>query len=294
MAEGLAVSYHLAYPFGRALQEACAQHGRLCTGIDPHRAILEEWDLPWNIDGLRKFTDICVEAFAGRVALVKPQVAFYECFGSKGFAVLEEALAELRHNGTLVVADAKRGDIGSTNKGYADAWLSENSLLACDALTVSPYLGVEALEPLFEAAEKERKGLFVLARTSNPEGERLQSAQITDAETGSGTNPLTVAQTVVDYVATKNAGQHAKFGIGSFGVVVGATVSSPPNLDHLCGPVLLPGVGAQGGRAEDIRRIVGSSGNLGVPNISRALLSAGPEINSLTAVLERFNSDYLN
>ena len=135
-------------PFGLALQEACAKTGRLCVGIDPPTALMQQWGLEWNVAGLREFTQICVEAFAGRVALVKPQVAFFECFGSQGFAILEKALADLHDAGTLVVADAKRGDIGSTNKGYADAWLRDDSPLACDALTVSPYLGVASLAPL--------------------------------------------------------------------------------------------------------------------------------------------------
>jgi len=282
------------HPFGQALQEACTRHGRLCAGIDPHASLLEAWGLPWTVAGLRKFTEICVEAFGGHVALVKPQIAFYEAFGSQGFSVLEEALQELRNRGTLVVADAKRGDIGSTNQGYADAWLSEKSLLACDALTVSPYLGVGALEPLFDAALASGKGLFVLSRTSNPEGEQIQSASISTQKNQPESHELTVAQSIVDYVAQKNAGQRAKFEIGSYGVVVGATVKEPPYLENLGGPVLMPGVGAQGATAEDIRRIVGDSGTLGIPNVSRAILSAGPEIESLTAVLEQFNRDYLD
>lgn len=283
------------FPFGKALFDACMQYGRLCAGIDPHAKLLRAWGLDDSIVGLERFTAICVEAFAGRVAVVKPQVAFYESFGSSGFKILEEAIEELRHKGTLVIADAKRGDIGSTNQGYADAWLSEQSLLACDALTVSPYLGVSALEPLFAAAEETGKGLFVLARTSNPEGAEIQSALVQPANTiNDKSKQITVAQSIVDYIAEKNAGQRAKFGIGSYGVVVGATVKQPPFLVDLCGPVLMPGVGAQGATAADIRRIVGDSGTLGIPNVSRAILSAGPEIESLTAVLQQFNKDYLD
>lgn len=283
------------FPFGRALADACAQHGRLCAGIDPHAELLRAWGLSNSIKGLEKFTAICVEAFAGRVAVVKPQVAFYESFGSSGFKVLEEAIQELRRQGTLVIADAKRGDIGSTNQGYADAWLSEESPLACDAVTVSPYLGVAALTPLFSAANETGKGLFVLARTSNPEGAEIQSALLQSNNAADDkTKQVTVAQSIVDYVAEKNAGQRANFGIGSYGVVVGATVKQPPSLVDLHGPVLMPGVGAQGATVKDIRRIVGDSGTLGIPNVSRAILSAGPEIESLTAVLNQFNKDYLN
>lgn len=284
-------------PFGLALQEACAKTGRLCVGIDLHTALMQQWGLEWNVAGLREFTQICVEAFAGRVALVKPQVAFFECFGSQGFAILEKALADLHDAGTLVVADAKRGDIGSTNKGYADAWLRDDSPLACDALTVSPYLGVASLAPLFTAAQESGKGLFVLARTSNPEGAVIQNA-VTSLDSdermeNSETSSCSVAQYVVDYVSACNAIEKERWGIGSYGVVVGATVQQPPLLENLCGPVLLPGVGAQGATKDDVDRIVGNKGTLGIPNISRALLECGPSVEDLATQLSKFNSEYL-
>jgi orotidine 5'-phosphate decarboxylase len=279
-------------PFGVALQEACAQTGRLCVGIDPHAALLRQWGLDWNLAGLTEFTRICVEAFGGQVALVKPQVAFFECFGSKGFAVLEKALVDLREAGTLVVSDAKRGDIGSTNQGYADAWLRDNSPLASDALTVSPYLGVESLAPLYTAARETGRGLFVLARTSNPEGASLQDAIPTHSGKAQLHASPSVAQEIVDYLSELNNREKAQYGIGSFGVVVGATVPHPPTLENLCGPVLLPGVGAQGATKEDVDRIIGHGGTLGVPNISRALLECGPSVEDLAARLSQLNAEY--
>src|SRR5206468_1278620 len=112
----------------------------LCVGIDPHPQLLRAWDLSEDAAGVAKFADICVAAFAGRVAIVKPQVAFFEAYGSAGIGALELTLSELRDAGTLVLADAKRGDIGSTMAAYAQAWLADGPL-GCDALTVSPYLG---------------------------------------------------------------------------------------------------------------------------------------------------------
>ena len=143
--------------FGERLVAAGAERGRLCVGIDPHPHLLEAWGLSVDVDGLRTFTLRCVEAFGETAAVVKPQVAFFERFGSRGFAVLEEALAGLREQGCLSLADAKRGDIGSTMAGYAQAWLGEDSPLRSDAVTVSPYLGVGALSPVFDLAEETRR-----------------------------------------------------------------------------------------------------------------------------------------
>lgn len=255
--------------FGERLLAATEQHGRLCVGIDPSRALLAAWGLEDSVAGLREFSARCVEAFAGHVALVKPQVAFFERFGSRGFAVLEEVLTSLRDAGTLTVADAKRGDIGSTMAGYAEAWLGEGSPLRADAVTVSPYLGVGALTPVFDLAAATGTGVFVLAATSNPEATRLQNSVTPGGDS--------VAQDVVDACAALNRDRSP----GSVGVVVGATVETPPNLAELNGPVLMPGVGAQGAGAADVARIADGVAHLAVPNVSRSVLSAGPEPHDL-------------
>lgn len=259
--------------FGQRLVDVSSQRGRLCVGIDPHAALLTVWGLPDNVEGLTEFSRRCVDAFADTAALVKPQVAFYERFGSAGFAVLEDTLAALHEAGCLTVADAKRGDIGSTMAGYADAWLGEHSPLRADAVTVSPYLGVGALASVFELAERTSRGVFVLAATSNPEAVVLQNYRDNDDKT--------VAQQVVDECARLNAG-HAERGVpGNVGVVVGATLDSAPDLSNLNGPVLMPGVGTQGGSTEDIARIAHGVEYLAFPNISRAILSAGPNVSDL-------------
>ncbi|TVX82146.1 orotidine-5'-phosphate decarboxylase [Corynebacterium sp. NML180780] len=256
--------------FGGRLVAAGERHGRLCVGIDPHAALLKQWGLPDSVDGLRRFAEICVEAFAGHVALVKPQVAFFERFGARGFAVLEETLASLRERGTLSVADAKRGDIGSTMAGYAAAWLEPGAPLEADAVTLTPYLGVGSLEPAIELAGEHGKGVFIMAANSNPEAEAFQSSLIDDR---------TIAQYMVDGCAAYNG--DAESGVGHVGVVVGATVGKPPLLERLNAPVLMPGVGAQGATMNDVARIAGAQARLVFPNVSRSVLSAGPDVGKL-------------
>lgn len=266
--------------FGNRLVEAGESYGQLCVGIDPHEGLLEAWGLSQDIAGLREFSLRCVEAFAGHVALIKPQVAFYERFGSAGYAVLEETLAQLRESDSLVVADAKRGDIGSTMEGYALAWLDEMSPLCCDAVTLTPYLGVGSLAPAIELAGRENRGVFVMSANSNPEAEDFQS-QILD---GSG---LSVAQQMVDECAAYNVDKRSAdpserpAHVGHVGVVVGATVKNPPRLDDLNAPVLMPGVGAQGATMDDVSRIAGNNAHLVFPNVSRSVLSAGPGTSDL-------------
>ncbi|GAB2927000.1 orotidine-5'-phosphate decarboxylase [Rhodococcus aerolatus] len=268
-------------PFGARLVTAVAARGPLCVGIDPHPALLAAWGLPDDARGLARFARTCVAALAGRVSVLKPQVALFEAHGSAGLAVLEETVAGARAAGALVLADAKRGDIGSTMAAYARAWLGDGSPLACDAVTLSPYLGVGSLEPALELAAATGRGVLVLAATSNPEGAQVQGARAADGRS--------VAQVVVDDVAGRNAGADP---LGSVGVVVGATLHRGPDLARLHGPVLLPGVGAQGGTAADVARLVGGL-RLGVlPTVSREVLAAGPDKAALAAAADRLAAGF--
>jgi orotidine-5'-phosphate decarboxylase len=257
--------------FGARLAAAIAACGPLCVGIDPHPALLDDWGLPRTAGGVEAFVSTVVDALGGRVAAVKPQSAFFEAHGSAGIAVLERLLAQAREAGTLTVMDAKRGDIGSTMAAYATAYLTDASPLAADAVTVSPYLGFGSLQPAVDAALGSGRGLFVLARTSNPEGAEVQAAI--------GARGRTVAQTVVDAAAALNRGADP---LGSIGLVVGATIEpGAVDLSGLNGPVLAPGLGAQGGTADDLRRIFGSDLRGLLPSSSREILSAGPSIAGL-------------
>lgn len=258
--------------FGARLTQARSSRGPLCLGIDPHPELLRAWELPATADGLAAFCDICVDAYSG-FAMVKPQVAFFEAYGSAGFAVLERTTAALRASGVLVLADAKRGDIGSTMAAYAAAWAGD-SPLAADAVTASPYLGFGSLRPLLEVAAAHDRGVFVLAATSNPEGPTVQRA---DA------GGRTVAQLIVDHVAQANQGVNN----GSVGVVVGATVLQAPDLSELGGPVLVPGVGAQGGRPGALAGLGGAASRQLWPAVSREVLRAGPGVAELRAAGER-------
>jgi orotidine-5'-phosphate decarboxylase len=263
--------------FGARLDAALDARGSLCVGIDPHPGLLEQWGLPVDGQGLATFAATCVAAFADLAPVIKPQSAFFELHGAEGIAVLEGTIAAGRESGALVLLDVKRGDIGTTMSAYADAYLAPASALAADAITVSPYLGVAALEPAFERAAQHDAGAFVLALTSNPEARAFQTARVEDGRT--------VAQVVIDDLATRNAGAEP---LGSLGAVVGATVGPGlADFGALNGPILAPGVGAQGGTAEDVRRLFGDALPQVLPSVSREILRHGPDLEALRTAVER-------
>jgi orotidine-5'-phosphate decarboxylase len=263
--------------FGARLDQALTDRGSLCVGIDPHPGLLTQWGLSDDLCSLEKFALTCAEAFGELAAVVKPQSAFFERFGSRGIAILERTIVAAHDAGALVILDVKRGDIGSTMAAYADAYLDPAASLAVDAITVNPYLGVGSLEPAFEAAAKHDAGLFVLGLTSNPEGSQIQHARVADGRS--------VAQAVIDDVAQRNADATP---LGSYGIVVGATIGeSVAELSGLNGPYLVPGIGAQGGTADDVRRIFGHGLRAVLPSASREVLRSGPAIGDLRAATER-------
>ena len=257
--------------FGARLAAAVAAHGPLCAGIDPHPGLLAEWGLTDDADGLERFAMTCVEAFAGHVAVVKPQSAFFERHGSRGVAVLERVLAALAPSPTIALLDAKRGDVGSTMDGYADAYLAVGAPLAADAVTLSPYLGFGSLAPALDAAADAGRGVFVLARTSNPEGAEVQLAEFAGRST---------AQAVVDGAAARNAGAEP---LGAVGVVVGATMEHGLDLSALGGAVLAPGLGAQGACPADIAARFAGVRGIVLPAASRSVLAAGPQVADVRA-----------
>ncbi|GAA3637461.1 orotidine-5'-phosphate decarboxylase [Kineosporia mesophila] len=261
------------------MRTSVGSRGALCVGIDPHPALLAQWGLSDDVAGLERFTLTVVEALADRVAVIKPQAAFFERFGSAGVAVLERALVGIRDGGALSIVDAKRGDIGSTMAAYADAFAGPGSPLAGDAVTVSPFLGFGSLRPLLDLAAASGTGVFVLALTSNPEGGQVQHARQPDGKT--------VAQTVIDAVAAENAGASPT---GSVGVVVGATVTGvgrEHDLSAINGPILAPGIGAQGATPDDLRAVFGAARDQVLPNSSREVLGAGPGVAGLREAAAR-------
>lgn len=257
--------------FGGRLRAALDAYGPLCVGIDPHESLLRHWGLEVSAAGVREFGLRTVEAAAGAVGVVKPQVAFFERFGSAGFAALEEVIVAARGAGLIVIADAKRGDIGTTMDGYAAAWLLPGAPLESDAVTLSPYLGADALHGALATAIQHDKGAFVLAATSNPEAAVVQRARVDEDES--------VAERVAHDIAARNIG--APGSLGPLGLVVGATVDRRAyglNDVVLAGsPILAPGFGAQGAEPGDLGRLFGAVASQVVASESRSVLGAGPD-----------------
>ena len=263
--------------FGSRLTTVLDERGPVCVGIDPHPELLAAWGLPVTSDGLARFADTCVTALADIAAVIKPQSAFFEAFGSAGSAVLETTLAACRDAGTVLLLDVKRGDIGSTMAAYARAYLDPASPLCADAITVNPYLGVGSLQPAFDAVAEHDRGLFVIARTSNPEANQFQRAVLP--------NGREVGQTVVDELAARNTA--GGDGLGSLGVVVGATLADDDlDVTGLNGPILAPGVGAQGGTIDDVRRIFSGALRAVLPTVSREVLRRGPDAAAMRQAVE--------
>lgn len=267
--------------YGERLRAAVTEHGQLCVGIDPHPGVLDRWQLPRDASGLERCARTMIEAVAGRVAIVKPQSAFFEAYGSAGVAVLESVLADARAAGLLTLLDVKRGDIGSTMDAYAAAYLADGSSLAADAVTLSPFLGPGSLDGAVTLAAKTGRGVYLLSATSNPEGGTVQQATTPDGRT--------ISQAMIDFAAERNSEATAAGEWGSVGVVIGATVDPGIALDlsRLGGSVLAPGFGAQGGTPEAMRAIFGQAYPQVIPSSSRGILNAGPDVADIRAAVEQ-------
>jgi orotidine-5'-phosphate decarboxylase len=265
--------------FADALIERVRALGHpLCAGLDPHlgsipplfrRGSMEAGD-PRTADAVEAFLLAVVERLAGRVALVKPQIAFFEQLGWRGLRALERVLARCREREILVLLDAKRGDIGSTAEGYARAYLARGAVLRADALTVNPYLGRDSLEPYFKESAQTGAGVFVLVKTSNPGSGDVQDRP------SEGAPIWEHVACSLGPVASELAGPAT--GWSCVGVVVGATFPAQAERARELLPrslQLVPGYGAQGASAADALRgfVPGPRGREGgVVNSSRALL----------------------
>lgn len=272
--------------FGDRVRDALGRYGPLCVGVDPHEHLLTAWELPVSAAGAREFGLRVVDAAAGRVGIVKPQVSFFERFGSQGFAALEDVLAAARNADLMVIADAKRGDIGTTMDAYAQAWLTPGAPLEADAMTANPFLGTGALEGAFRLAERTGKGVFVLAATSNPDAFAAQRATLDDGG-------QTVSGRIVDEVSARNARTTAAGSWGSVGLVIGATVAWPDaGLTALetPAPILAPGFGHQGAGPAELTGRFGAAAPFVIASESRSLLSAGP--SGLAAAIEARIHEY--
>jgi orotidine-5'-phosphate decarboxylase len=257
------------------LKANIARRGALCVGIDPHPGVLAHWGLPDDVTGVERLARGVVAALGEAVAVFKPQSAFFEVFGAAGIAVLEATIRDARAAGALVIVDAKRGDIGSTMAAYARAYLGDGPL-AADAVTLSPYLGFGSLTPALDLAEANDKGVYILARTSNPEGHSVQKAVTADGPS--------VVQSIVDQAVARNQAS----GRDAAGLVIGATHADPgADLAGFTGSVLVPGVGAQGGTIAGVQALFAGTAATVLPSASREVLLAGPDPGDLLAAAAR-------
>ncbi|HEV8678639.1 MAG TPA: orotidine-5'-phosphate decarboxylase [Stellaceae bacterium] len=275
----------MTVPFQQRFIALAAERSPLCVGIDPSADILNGWELADDAEGLWSFCQRMVEACAPLVACVKPQAAFFERHGAAGMAVLRRTVEAAQSHGALVIIDAKRGDIESTAAAYGEAFLGPHSAFGGDAMTVSAYLGLGSLAPILERARHEAAGVFVVVRSSNPEGGELQRARLPDGRS--------VAEYLADQIASRNAadGHHE---LGLVGAVVGATRGREAG--DLAGRLatsllLVPGIGAQGATIADARSIFGAHFSRVIPSLSRAIARAGPIREDLTRTVESYIAD---
>jgi orotidine-5'-phosphate decarboxylase len=255
--------------FADRLLDACKTKGApVCVGLDP---VVER--LPDAIDksdpvaAIREFCFGVIDAVADVVPAVKPQSACFERYSAPGVAVYHESVQRAKDAGLIVVGDAKRGDIGTSSAHYAAGLLAEPH--GCDTLTVNGYLGGDGLEPFQEVAEKEGKGLFVLVRTSNPGGDAIQFLELKDGRT--------ISEAVGDIVADLGSTCVGDSGYSNVGMVVGAT--KPEDAAKLRERYpqqlfLVPGFGAQGGGAEDVKACFKPDGTGALITASRSVIYA--------------------
>lgn len=262
--------------FAQRFQALAQSRSPFCLGIDPTPQLLKAWNLPHNAAGLAEMCETIVTAAGDLLAIVKPQIAFFERFGSKGIQVLERLIDSFHERGTLVIVDGKRGDIGSTVEAYAQAYLGPASAFHADAITAHAYLGFGALKPLLTHAVDAGAGVFVVVRSSNVEGIPLQTAVVNN-------DGRTVADSLADLITEFNQ-QVSGTEIGPVGAVVGATIENDllPTLDRLPRSLILaPGIGHQGATYDDLRRRFARHAPRAIPTSSRAVLDHGPDVEQL-------------
>lgn len=267
--------------FTSRLQQAIAAHSPLCVGIDPSASLLKSCGLPDTAEGAFEFGKLVFEAAQYRLSIVKPQVSFFERFGSPGFRALEELTQLARSRGVMVLTDGKRGDIDTTAEAYGEAYFSPSSPLRTDALTTHAYLGFGALEKLIAIALRHDGGVFVVVQSSNPEGRELQRATTADGET------------VSDHLSRLITERNSKVGsgLGPIGAVVGATCEDAAHtVAQLPSAfILAPGVGAQGATVEDVLKRMPAARGRVLPSVSRAILAngvTGSDIRTTIAALQ--------
>lgn len=265
--------------FSRRFLDLAAERSTFCCGVDPSDALLEAWNLSLDGAGLRAFCERVLEAAEDRLAIFKPQSAFFERFGPDGVVELHRFVRAAQDQGSLVLLDAKRGDIGHSLTAYARGLVGRDTPMGADALTLNAYLGPDTLRPAVDQAMASGAGLFPVVLSSNPEGRALQDARLADGRT--------VAQHVADVVTAFN--EETDEPVGPVGAVIGATLGEKavPVIRRLPKSLFLtPGIGAQGASFDDVRAMFGNAVNRVVPTSSRGVLRHGPDVQSLRDAME--------
>jgi orotidine-5'-phosphate decarboxylase len=274
----------MALPFADRFAAVRARFGPLVFGADPHGPVLEKWGLTDDPDGLDRFADIVLAGVTGAAGIIKPQSAFFERHGWRGIRTLTRLAAGAREAGILVILDVKRGDVGSTNDAYAQAYLGDDAPIQADAITVSPYLGLAAMGSLIDRAHQSCACLIVVIRSSNPEGRAVQAARV-----GSGG---TVEEHILGEIRAINA-RLAPGAVGPVGAVIGPFPDQPPlDLAAANALFLVPGVGAQGATAADVAATFAACPGRVLPSASRSLLAAGPDANAMRDAVMRLNGEF--
>jgi orotidine-5'-phosphate decarboxylase len=264
----------------RLLEATIARDAPCVVGLDPvleyipdaflrECGLSREGDLEERARIIEAYSLMTLEAVHELVPAVKPQMAYFELYGSYGMRALERCIETARAMGLLVVLDGKRGDIGSTSKAYADAYLAKEPRRPweVDALTVAPYMGADSLAPFVEVAKAHEKGLFVLVRTSNP------GADTTQLQTSADGRAL--YEVVADLVSGFNESDRGAHGYGSIGAVVGATQPEAARKLRSRMPntlFLVPGYGAQGGSLQTVRACFDDARRGALVNSARAVM----------------------
>ena len=252
-------------------------------GLDPRFEMLPECvtnKYPKTLEGVAEaiieYNKALIDATYDIIPAIKPQIAFYEMFGIPGMKAFEETCKYAKEKGMIIIADIKRGDIGSTAAGYSNAYLGktkigdiEQSIFDVDFVTVNPYMGTDCVKPFIEDCKKYNKGLFILVKTSNPSSGELQ-----DIKLESGEEVYTNVAKLVEKWGEELIGE---YNYSSIAAVVGATYPKQLADIRKTAPhtfFLIPGYGAQGGKPEDIALGFDDNGLGGIVNASRSLMCA--------------------
>ena len=294
--------------FARRFAAVRSAQGPLAFGLDPSAELLTAWGLGDSADGLDWFADIVLEAAVGPVGLVKPQSAFYERHGWRGVRTLDRLIASARSAGLLVILDIKRGDVGSTNDAYAEAYLGKGAPLAADAITVHPYLGLGAMGTFVSRAAESGSCLLVVTRSSNPEGRAVQAALASSNRSVDDVRSVdhersvdrersvhherSVEEDLLLEIGALNA-RLAPGELGPVGAVIGPTHMQPQlDLAAAHGLFLAPGVGAQGATPTDVATVFAACPDRVMPSASRSLLAAGPDVSRLRDAIAALAAEF--